>query len=108
MQDKLQIKCPLFCVPTDKMNYICGKLNRLHTHQAIVIADQAQVEKAFDTSSRIIESLKTGNYQPVDIEGVTAVGVISLSDIVERVLDIKIHDKQDAEQARKFREQYSA
>jgi hypothetical protein len=81
------------------MHVVCQAFSTGQSHMGIVCDNQDTAEYLNRTSDRIITQLHDGTYQYDNLEDHNLMGILTLENVIERILKMDIHDEKDIERA---------
>lgn len=96
--NRIQVRPPIYFLPTANIQEVCSAFSKGVSHMGIVCENKQTAKYLQEASDQILSQLHDGSYQFEALEEHSLLGVLTLENVIERILSMNIHDEKDYDQ----------
>jgi CBS domain containing-hemolysin-like protein len=93
--NKIQVRPAIYFFPDTKVNSVCKQFSKGVSHMGVVCDTKETANYLMKESDRILTHLQEGTYEFDNLEEHTLLGILTLENVIERILNLDIHDEKD-------------
>lgn len=94
-KSKIQVRPPLYFTSSTEVSKVCQAFSSGQSHMGFVCDSFETSVYMRDASDRILSSLTDGTYLYEKLEDHRLLGVLTLENVIERILKMDINDEKD-------------
>jgi len=95
-KNKIQVRPPIYFLPDANFTEVCSAFSKDISHMGVVCDDKKTANYLMNASERILTKLHDGTYEYECFEEHNQLlGILTLENVIERILNINIHDEKD-------------